>query len=315
LRDSKVTAVECVGVNLWDEQYMEGYYSPSEGYHIRSSAEICTANKIAVKAGKQYRMTIGNLQSQISLMYYDKNGVFLSYKQVGNSHIITPPTNAAYIHLNFGKEYGNVYNNDIMLNKGETALPYSPYFRNTFPIPEVVQNMDGYGQGVNADYCNKIVLDPAEGVKKFEKRTKRMVFDGTEGFSRQGTKQFGIGVSDMEKSAYTIENAGCTHFDYVTQTYGNHITGFVTHNGLLLFRYTELAEDTLEAWKAYLAEQYANGTPVTVEYALATPTETDISEYFTDDNLIGVEAYGEVTAVNEHKQAVPFSIEYTVKGV
>lgn len=34
-----------------------------------------------------------------------------------------------------------------MLNKGSTALPYTPYIKHTLPIPEAVQALDGYGQG------------------------------------------------------------------------------------------------------------------------------------------------------------------------
>lgn len=52
-----------------------------------------------------------------------------------------------------------------MLNRGSTALPYTLYFRETLPIPG--DALDGWGQGVSKDYCNKIVLDPLEGVKKY----------------------------------------------------------------------------------------------------------------------------------------------------
>jgi hypothetical protein len=45
-----------------------------------------------------------------------------------------------------------------------------------------------------------------------------------------------------------------------------------------------------------------------------TPTETDISAYFTDDNFIGVEANGTLTAVNEHEYDVPATFEYLTKG-
>jgi hypothetical protein len=38
----------------------------------------------------------------------------------------------------------------------------------------------------------------------------------------------------------------------------------------------------------------------TIYYPLATPIETDISEYLTDDNLIEVEAGGTLTFKNQH---------------
>lgn len=61
------------------------------------------------------------------------------------------------------------------------------------------------------------------------------------------------------------------------------------------------------------ADVLTDGKNETV-YILENPVETDVSAYFTDDNLLHVEAGGTITAVNEYEQAVPFSIEYTVKG-
>ena len=130
----------------------------------------------------------------------------------------------------------------VWVNKGSTALPYSPYFRETLPIPG--DALDGWGQGVNAQLYNKIVLDPLEGVKKYRQVcAKRAYEDGDEN----------------------------------------------------------------------LANAITDGTKETV-YELAAPVETDVSHLFTDDNLLPVEAGGTITAVNEYEQAVPFTIEYTVKG-
>jgi len=70
---------------------------------------------------------------------------------------------------------------------------------------------------------------------------------------------------------------------------------------------------TVEAWNAWLKDQYDSGNPVTVVYAVAEPTETDISDIITDDTFIKVEGGGIIRAVNEHKQAVPSTIKYTVK--
>ena len=121
---------------------------------------------------------------------------------------------------------------------------FAPYFHETLSIPEAVQNLDGYGQGVNAQCYNKLVLDPLEGVKKYRQVcAKRAYKDGDEN----------------------------------------------------------------------LANAITDGTKETV-YELATPVETNVSAYFTDDNLLPVEAGGTITAVNEFEQAVPFTIEYTVKG-
>ena len=211
-----------------------------------------------------------------------------------------------------------------MLNRGETVLPYAPYVTHEFPIPEAVQNLDGYGLGVDAEHYNKIVLDPANGVKKFVKMTKRIVFDGTE--SWMGNTFTGGSIF------FSLENlpaSFASEYSTIMTSYGlygtittdpavfpRHYMGSKNKDTFVIFPNStaeNLEYPTIEAWKAYLAEQYAAGTPVTVEYALATPIETDVSEYFTDDNFIPVEGLGTLTAANEYGYAVPFEVEYMVK--
>jgi hypothetical protein len=129
-----------------------------------------------------------------------------------------------------------------MLNRGSTALPYTLYFRETLPIPG--DALDGWGQGVNAQCYNKLVIDPLEGVMKY----------------RQICAKRGYLAGDE------------TRVDVLT-----------------------------------------DGKNETV-YILENPVETDISAYFTDDNLLRVVAGGTITAVNEFEHEVPFTVKYMIKG-
>ena len=72
---------------------------------------------------------------------------------------------------------------------------------------------------------------------------------------------------------------------------------------------------TVEELKAHLAELYANGNPLVVEYALAEPIETDISAYLGNDSFIAVEGGGTITAVNEYEYDAPSTINYIYKTV
>lgn len=180
-----------------------------------------------------------------------------------------------------------------MINKGTTALPYSPYFRETLTMP--ADALDGFGQGVSKDYCNKIVLDPLDGVKKYVKMVGEVDL-GTLNWSIEENRYAFSTVVVARKNASIVYShliTGLTNI-YVNN-YGNIVVNFET--GV----YTSSS-----ALKTALSG-------VIVAYELSNPTETDISPYFNDDNLLPVEAGGTVTAVNEYKQAVPFSIEYTVK--
>ena len=68
---------------------------------------------------------------------------------------------------------------------------------------------------------------------------------------------------------------------------------------------------TLDEWKAYLADLYAKGTPLTVEYQLATPTV----EKFNAPKSYTAYNQGDETAVLENEEfgAIPtITNEYIV---
>jgi hypothetical protein len=161
------------------------------------------------------------------------------------------------------------------------------------------------------------VLDPSSGVKKFERKTEKLVLTGTETkwrLNAYANATYGLKVYEIPHSKQLKTDFLCTHFDVAK--WG--AVSLTTAKNLAIidaadFDFVTDGVQTLDEWKDYLAEQYANGTPVTVEYALATPTATDISAYFTDDNLIDVEVGGTITAVNEYNYDVPFTVEYKKK--
>lgn len=261
LRDAKVTVIESVGANLIPFPY----YSRSQiisGVKVvvnsdgsltlsgsNTSANVSNFQLIANQSMTSGTYRAGMQKSNDNTGVYavvgvkDKNTQAIKY-YTENMVIEKDSVISYYVQFNVGANFTTPVTVYPMLNKGETALPYKPYTKNTIEIPEAVQALDGYGQGVNAEYCNKIVLDPASGVKKF--------------------------VQICGKKAY--ESGDESREDVVT-----------------------------------------DGATETV-YVLDSAIETDISEYFTDDNLIGVEASGTVTAVNEHEYDVPFEVEYMVKG-
>ena len=91
-------------------------------------------------------------------------------------------------------------------------------------------------------------------------------------------------------SAYPNETNNieiCSHFKYRWQWGTVYATAF--HNSINIGAsrttyYFEIVDsdplypyvDTLEKWEQWLADQYANGTPVTVYYPLKTPVEEDL---------------------------------------
>lgn len=315
LRDAKVTAVESVGVNLfrisdWDingtfstgilnGKVIEAVYKENTQYCF-SWRSTCVSKSIGVMLYLVVSYTDG---TNSGYTYGVANGA-----DNGTQKIIVTESGKTVESMAFlFSDYADFNFSEAMLTEGDEVLPYVPYVRNTVNIPEAVQALDGYGQGINKDYHNKIVLDPAEGVKKFVKT---------------------VGCVDMGSLEWTLNNANV--FQSLTLgKIGNYLicskyedAGIVAGNADAYSK----GDKTISMYgidkRIYVRDDEFTDTAtfksamqgVMLIYVLYTPIETDISDYFGDDNLIGVESGGTITAVNEYKYDVPSVIEYTVKG-
>lgn len=346
LRDAKVTAIESVGINLIPFPYTgadaengdakitindDGSITVNGTPTVAISTGICSLSVPTDISGIFTLSLQGTFENAIlQIDIYDSNLSVLY--SMANNHITVDlddyPT-AKKIKVLIKRVANNTEMSGIcypMLNEGDTARLYAPYVKNTLTIPEAVQVFDGYGQGVDETYYNKIVWNPAEGVKKFVKNTERVVLDGAESWTESsisnGSKYFsydikpkGIGsTNDGSMPSFGLFGKTTISSDilprhYITTYQGGASFVIFPNNSIENLEFPNVA-----SWKAYLAEQYANGTPAMFQYAIAEPIETDISDYLGDDNFIGVEAGGTVTAVNEHEYDVPFEVEYMVKG-
>ena len=196
-----------------------------------------------------------------------------------------------------------------MLNCGTTALPYAPYFKNTLPISSDIQAIEGYGCGVNANYHNYIDYER----KVFMQKTKRIVFNGTENWELQSINSVGLAnfMCPLTQKAEPMQII-CSHC-YTDDSLIADATkeGIMTNPNLVFVR--SFAYQTVDEWKAHLAELYANGNLFVAEYALAEPIETDISTYLDNDSFIEVESSGSINAVNEYEYDAPSTINYITK--
>lgn len=214
----------------------------------------------------------------------------------------------------------------IMLNEGDTALPYEPYFegiRNaivteiktietTLQIPETIRVLDGYGCGVNST-CYNFVEWGEHGNVVFNKLTSSTVklcgnsdedWQKNNGWGQREMNYFairldvntlGTGVQKALVSSPWIFKSGGFEEYHVGSNYG-------------WFTFYTSAITTVEEWRAYLQEN-----PVELVFALTTAETVDISDLITLDNLIEVEAGGTVTMVNEYGLPVPSEITYMLK--
>ena len=155
-----------------------------------------------------------------------------------------------------------------MLNFGSESLPYEPY---------------GYKLNISSGgttapvYLGEVVTT---------RKIKKLVLDGTEGWQfyeeSRGTWQFyinNIGLNGVPTSSAlsNIAPYGATASTRHNYEYGCYT---VTSGNGIAFQ-MEGAKDTftdITSWKAYLSQQYAERTPVTVWYALATPETGIVNE-------------------------------------
>lgn len=155
---------------------------------------------------------------------------------------------------------------DFGIYAGTTApTTYTPYNgqTNTLTLPETV-----YGGEVDA-----VSGEVAE-------TWELVTFDGTENWVVSGKL-----LDNKTDWYYTLpkipnavnaspqkDNEICSHYPHADVTNNNTVQGCAIVWGSIRVRWGDTIPDDTNAWKAYLAAQYAAGTPVQVAYKLATQT-------------------------------------------
>ena len=203
----------------------------------------------------------GNLPS---ICAYDSNMQFVRGKNYAGTNITTINiSECSYIRFSY---VPSVQGNAAMLNYGSTALPYEPYGVK-IPIS-------------SANTTTSVYLGEVETTRKI----KKLVLTGGETwylysagvvhqFYSSGLKIGGIAIT----SAYsTIAPYGMTtnnrNGDYGCYT-------VISGTEIAFQMYGSKAEFPSQTeWKAYLAQQYQNGTPVTVWYVLANEETGIVNE-------------------------------------
>ena len=151
-----------------------------------------------------------------------------------------------------------------MLNIGSTVQPFGPYVEELYQLPQTLELM-------KYDSFN-----PQTG--EITRATNRIVFTGNERFTLQSINANGFAnfLTDSPLSdALSGDNPEyiiCNQYEWDSNLIAN-----VTKNGVFLntSKYLFFRDNrytTLDEWKAHLAELYAAGTPLIVEYELATHT-------------------------------------------
>lgn len=138
----------------------------------------------------------------------------------------------------------------------------------------------------------------SDGTGKRVSPVKTIVLDGSETYSvnasSTNTTRFYISVADIKSS---LAPALCSHAKY-KEVWGGDEVGFYLSSNYIVFRMPKaVVGETKDSVQQWIASQHSAGTPLTVIYQIATPTETTL-EKGEVPNVQSVHTYYPNTAIN-----------------
>ena len=264
--------------NLFDGQLQQGYYTYNNGVYVLSDAYVCT-HLIPCTENTTYTfrcINTGGGSKNYGYVFFDS-----SQNRIGDdyinaftegdvvTHTATTPQNTAFLAINiaYGSRQAHVVRpsdiTNFMLNLGSTALPYEPY---GVKIP-----ISSGGVTTN------IYL----GSTQTARRIGKLVLTGEENWNIWPS-----GQPDVERYYYEWGKTTpsdysliCTHLPLIKGdgNYEHVRLGGITRGDFITFISKTIAP-TVADFKAYLAAQYANGTPVTVWYTSVSETTGIVNE-------------------------------------
>ena len=158
------------------------------------------------------------------------------------------------------------------------VIPYEPFRgMTTIHFPHTLRSLpDGT--------CDYIEIDDVAKTAKLYRSIGEKVFNGTEKFSSdyQGTEYFRVYSVLSTMTNATLSSAICSHFPYggyyqitnenfSTTPFISPVVAFIVKRSTVGATTGNTTAELITLFKSWLADQYNNGTPVTVQYKLATP--------------------------------------------
>lgn len=182
---------------------------------------------------------------------------------------------------------------NFQLEDGATATAYSPYHKNTYPIPQAILNLGGYGDGVSDDVYNYVDWEN----KEYHKRVGKYTIDGSENIVKEKS-YWVMTVTDFEKPRPLTINAICVNFKVgrkYASKWGNVI--FRTESNGFVFMDSESKFANANEVKDYFQQNNE-----TIYYELNEEQIIDISDIIdnTFQEPIEVEAGGTLTFQNSN---------------
>lgn len=155
----------------------------------------------------------------------------------------------------------------VMMNAGNTVLPYEPYGQYKIPI-----------------LSNSTTTNVYLGEMQTTRKIKKLVFTGQENWQRQTYEHTNIinlflAIDNAMGNSPIYSNIVTYYSDAGITNDSRANVGKVNSTGFNLLIDLSLSDfSSIDTFKIYLRQQYAAGTPVTVWYVLATETTGIVNE-------------------------------------
>lgn len=234
----------------------------------------------------------GTTEATPNFFMYDTEQYKYTFTTNNNKKLLSFETLNTYSKVTY------IMINTAMLNTGSAALPYEPHgyklpllsgstpvdiYIGDEPLRKIGDYADyiDYGTGKIVRQVGKVVLKGTETINGIENTP----YDGTKAISYTYSN---LGMTDIINYNKTMVSSsypsyGSTHF--VTKSHGRNSwtdinDGEIGANGYAgslrnVFLIFGTSYQTEAEFKQFLADQYANGTPVAIWYPLETSTEED----------------------------------------
>ena len=319
LRSAKAERVESVGVNLFDPQKIidaggtenNGEYTvgTSDFYQVWNKKDL---SSVPCKKGTRYIIGFegrndnpADRKVTLIFMIVYTDGSQSAMAMVGGNEwnyqyaISTAGKDVSRISVNYSYS-GMSYLRNVFIAKYTGDNSYRPYTKNSLPVPEAVQALDGYGWGVNADCYNYV-----DWKKQFVERVGKVDL-GTLNWEYLADTFGGVFRTILTTMKQNTAASVCSKYQVVESNITNLDKAiYVKNNGNAV----HLKDSTYTDAATFKAAM----SGVMLYYELTEPIITDISDLLPEDNFIEVEGNGSITAVNEYGYDVPSEIEYQLE--
>ena len=262
-------------LNLFDGELESGNIN-SSGVNYADSTMVRSKNYTKVKPNTDIIIANNETIIQANVIEYDENYSFIAKTYV-NATKITTNSKTNYIKF----VCSPVTENKIKIEHNSKPTPYSPYGQGC--INEVVENEDKTQSqtfSIPTQQPMRAIGDIRDTFVKVNNKwyerhnVKRIILDGSEGWSVNSG--VGFHTPKLQGIIKNSSEALSNKYKYTTLSWQGNYTFSVNSTGLIAI--SDNTYSTVDDFKDWLQSQYNTGTPVYVDYLLATPIDIECTE-------------------------------------